>query len=98
MPSIVLTKPAVEENSQARGRVRRFQKSYRTPIEIGFIAQETLPQAIKELIGKFDEFLATKEFIGTHGIFEFILSRSRDEEYRKLADKLAIFLRLLKKS
>lgn len=73
---------------QARGRVRRFQKSYRTPIEIGFIAQETLPQAIKELIGKFDEFLATKEFIGTHGIFEFILSRTRDEEYRKLADKI----------
>ena len=73
---------------QARGRVRRFQKSYRTPIEIGFIAQETLPQAIKELIGKFDEFLATKEFIGTHGIFEFILSRTREEEYRKLADKI----------
>jgi len=73
---------------QARGRVRRFQKSYRTPIEIGFIAQETLPQAIKELIGKFDEFLATKEFIGTHGILEFILSRTREEEYRKLADKI----------
>jgi len=73
---------------QARGRVRRFQKSYRTPIEIGFVAQETLPQAIKELIGKFDEFLATEEFIGTHGIFEFILSRTRDEEYRKLADKI----------
>ncbi len=73
---------------QARGRVRRFQKSYRTPIEIGYIAQETLPQAIKELIGKFDEFLATEEFIGTHGLFEFILSRTRDEEYRKLADKI----------
>ena len=58
---------------EARGRVRRFQKSYRTPIEIGYLAQETLPQAIKELIGKFDEFLATNEYIGTHGIFEFIL-------------------------
>jgi len=78
---------------QARGRVRRFQKSYRTPIEIGFVAQETLPQAIKELIGKFDEFLATQEFIGTHGIFEFILSRTRDEEYRKLADKISNLLK-----
>jgi superfamily I DNA and RNA helicase len=78
---------------QARGRVKRFQKSYRTPIEIGFIAQETLPQAIKELIGKFDEFLATEEFVGTHGIFEFILSRTRDEEYRKLADKISNLLK-----
>jgi superfamily I DNA/RNA helicase len=78
---------------QARGRVKRFQKSYRTPIEIGYIAQETLPQTIKELIGKFDEFLATEEFIGTHGIFEFILSKNRYEEYRKLGDKI---LHLLK--
>jgi len=78
---------------QARGRVKRFQKSYRTPIEIGFVAQETLPKTIKELIGKFDEFLATEEFIGTHGIFEFILSRNPDEEYRKLAEKISNLLK-----
>lgn len=78
---------------KARGRVRRFQKSYRTPIEIGFVAQETLPLTIKELIGKFDEFLATEEFIGTHGIFEFIISRTRDEEYRKLAEKIRNLLK-----
>jgi len=78
---------------QARGRVKRFQKSYRTPIEIGYIAQETLPQTIKELIGKFDEFLATEEFIGTHGIFEFMISKNREEEYKKLADKINILLK-----
>ncbi|MFX0073314.1 MAG: 3'-5' exonuclease [Candidatus Hermodarchaeota archaeon] len=78
---------------QARGRVKRFQKSYRTPIEIGFIAQETLPQTIKELIGKFDEFLATEEFIGTHGIFEFILSKNREEEYKKLAERISNLLK-----
>jgi superfamily I DNA and RNA helicase len=78
---------------QARGRVKRFQKSYRTPIEIGYIAQETLPQTIKELIGKFDEFLATEEFIGTHGIFEFMISKNREEEYIKLADKINTLLK-----
>jgi len=78
---------------QARGRVRRFEKSYRTPIEIGYLAQETLPSTIKDLIGQFDEFLSTKEFIGTHGSVEIMISNTRDEEYRKLIEKIS---RLLK--
>jgi superfamily I DNA/RNA helicase len=75
---------------QARGRVKRFEKSYRTPIEIGILAQETLPNTIKKLIGQFDEFLSTKEFIGTHGTVEIIISETRDEEYRKLVDKIEL--------
>lgn len=73
---------------QARGRVKRFEKSYRTPIEIGFLAQETLPQTLKELIGQFEEFVPTKEFIGTHGTVEILISNTRDGEYRKLAKEI----------
>lgn len=73
---------------EARGRVRRFEKSYRTPIEIGVIAQKILPTSIKTMIGKFDEFLTTKEFVGNHGSVEILLSKSRKEEYQELATKL----------
>ncbi|MBD3216276.1 MAG: AAA family ATPase [Candidatus Lokiarchaeota archaeon] len=73
---------------QARGRVRRLEKSYRTPIEIGAVAQKVLPQSLTKLIGQFDEFLLTKQFIGKHGIVEIILCDSRDEEYMKLAEKI----------
>jgi len=80
---------------QARGRVRRFEKSYRTPIEIGLVAQKVLPESITNLIGQFDEFIPTKEFIGNHGIVEIILSDSRQDEYMKLTEKID---RLLKQN
>ncbi|TFF90288.1 MAG: hypothetical protein EU548_03750, partial [Promethearchaeota archaeon] len=79
---------------QARGRVRRFEQSYRTPIEIGLVAQEVLPRKLRELIGKFDEFLPTKEFLGEHGIVELVISNSDAEQYEKLAHKIK---RLLQK-
>jgi hypothetical protein len=77
---------------QAKGRVKRFEKSYRTPIEIGVVAQATLPERLKSLIDKFDEFLSTKEFVGNHGSVEIILSQNRDEEYQKLTEKISRFL------
>ncbi|MBD3214590.1 MAG: AAA family ATPase [Candidatus Lokiarchaeota archaeon] len=73
---------------QARGRVRRFEKSYRTPIEIGEVAQKILPESLTNLIGQFDEFLPTKAFIGKQGIVEIILSDSRNDEYMKLTEKI----------
>ena len=73
---------------EARGRVKRFEKSYRNPIEIGIIAQKILPTSLRSLIGQFDEFLTTKEFLGTHGLVEFIVSQTREEEYEKLALKI----------
>ncbi len=78
---------------QAKGRVKRFSKSYRTPIEIGYLAQETLPMNIKELIGQFDEFISTKEFLGDHGTVEIIISETRKDEYKTIVEKIA---RLLK--
>ncbi|MEJ2252146.1 MAG: 3'-5' exonuclease, partial [Candidatus Lokiarchaeota archaeon] len=78
---------------QARGRVRRFERSYRTPVEIGLVAQEVLPKKLRELIGKFDEFLTTKEYIGEHGIVELLVSNTKEEQYEKLAQKIQ---RLLK--
>lgn len=74
---------------QAKGRVRRFEKSYRTPIEIGYLAQETLPKALKELMDKSDEFLSTKEFLGPHGTVEIVVSETRNEEYKKLVEKIS---------
>jgi len=74
---------------QAQGRVRRFDKSYRIPIEIGRIAQKILPANIKTLIGQFDEFMSTKMFIGNHGTVEIFISASREDEYIKLAEKIA---------
>ncbi|MFX1298102.1 MAG: DEAD/DEAH box helicase [Promethearchaeota archaeon] len=78
---------------QAKGRVKRFEKSYRTPIEIGHLAQEALPKALKELMDKSDEFILTKEFLGTHGIIEIIISENREEEYKKLVEKIAQLLK-----
>ena len=78
---------------QARGRVRRFEKSYRNPIEIGALAQKTLPDNLIDLIGKYDEFLSTKEFSGIHGTIEILVAKNRKQEYRQLAEKIS---RLLK--
>ncbi|MFX1479362.1 MAG: 3'-5' exonuclease [Promethearchaeota archaeon] len=78
---------------QARGRVKRFAKSYRTPIEIGYLAQETLPKTLKELIDRFDEYISTKEFLGSHGTIEIIISETRKDEYKKIVEKIS---RLLK--
>ncbi|MCK4780141.1 MAG: AAA family ATPase, partial [Candidatus Lokiarchaeota archaeon] len=78
---------------QARGRVKRFEKSYRVPLEIGTIAQKTLPQNLKMLIDQFDEFMSTKDFVGDHGIVEIIISKNRQEEYLKLTEKIARYLK-----
>lgn len=73
---------------QARGRVKRFDKSYRIPIEIGIIAQKILPKNITNLIGQFDEFMSTKQFIGNHGTVEIFVSDTREDEYIKLVEKI----------
>ncbi len=78
---------------QARGRVKKFQKSYRVPIEIGTIAQKALPQNLKDLLDQFDEFMSTKEFIGIQGTVEIIVCKSREEEYIKLSEKIARYLK-----
>ena len=74
---------------QARGRVKRFEKSYRVPIEIGIAAREALPENLVNLIDQYDEFISTKEYAGVHGIIEIIISKSRDEEYKTLVEKIA---------
>jgi superfamily I DNA and RNA helicase len=79
---------------QAVGRVKKFAKSYRTPIEIGNLAQKALPTTLRDLLDKFDEFISTKEYAGDHGTVEVIESDSRNDECKKLAEKIA---RMLKK-
>jgi hypothetical protein len=78
---------------QARGRVKKFDKSYRTPIEIGILAQKSLPDTLRALMDKYDEFISTKEYIGNHGIIEILVSDSREEEYNKLVNKIREILR-----
>jgi superfamily I DNA and RNA helicase len=78
---------------QARGRVKRFEKSYRVPIQIGKLAQKILPQNLRSLLDHFDEFMSTKEFIGDEGIVEIIISKNRQEEYLKLTEKISRFLK-----
>ncbi len=73
---------------QARGRVKRFEKSYRIPIEIGVLAQKILPSNIISLLDQFDEFISTKQFVGNHGQIEIVISEDREEEYEKLALKI----------
>ncbi|GAG90145.1 unnamed protein product, partial [marine sediment metagenome] len=79
---------------QARGRVKRFEKSYRVPIEIGVAARKTLPENLINLIDQYDEFISTKEYAGVHGIIEIIISKTRDEEYKNLIDKIAHLLKV----
>ena len=74
---------------QARGRVKRFEKSYRIPIEIGILAQKVLPKNITTLIDQFDEFISTKQFIGNHGQIEIFICEDREDEYEKLAEKIS---------
>lgn len=78
---------------QAKGRVRRFDKSYRIPIEIGILAQATLPENLKNMLDQFDEFISTKDFIGSHGIVEIMVSETRNEEYMNLTDKITHLLK-----
>ncbi len=78
---------------QAKGRVRRFEKSYRVPMEIGILAQKSLPPQLRNLLDKYDEFISTKEFLGDQGIIEIIVSNSRDEEYKKLVNKILLMLK-----
>lgn len=79
---------------QARGRrVKRFEKSYRVPLEIGNLAQKVLPEDLIKLIDQFDEFISIKGFVGDHGSVELILSKNRQEEYLKLTEKIARFLK-----
>ncbi len=73
---------------QAKGRVRKFAKTYRTPIEIGVVGQKALPNTLRHLLDKYDEYISTKEYAGTHGTVEVMLSDSRDEEYKKLSEKI----------
>jgi len=73
---------------QAIGRVKKFAKTYRTPVEIGILAQKALPTSLRDLLDKHDEFISTKEYIGDHGIVEIVLSNSRAEEYELLAEKI----------
>jgi len=75
---------------QAIGRVKKFEKSYRTPIEIGYAAQLALPNNLRDLLDKFDEFISTKEYGGDHGILELIISETRKEECKKLAEKISL--------
>jgi len=79
---------------QAVGRVKRFEKSYRVPIEIGVAARKTLPENLINLIDQYDEFISTKEYAGVHGIIEIIISKTRDEEYKNLIDKIAHLLKV----
>lgn len=79
---------------QARGRVKRFEKSYRVPIEIGVAAREALPENLINLIDQYDEFISTKEYAGVHGIIEIIISKSRDEEYKSLVEKISHLLKV----
>ncbi|MFX1374123.1 MAG: NERD domain-containing protein [Promethearchaeota archaeon] len=78
---------------QAKGRVKRFEKSYRVPIEIGAIAQKTIPQNLIKLLDHFDEFISTKDFAGEHGTVEILISKNRQEEYLKLTEKVARYLK-----
>ena len=80
---------------QARGRrSKRFEKSYRVPIEIGVAAREALPENLITLIDQYDEFISTKEYSGVHGIIEIIISKSRDEEYKALIEKISHLLKV----
>ncbi|MFX0010137.1 MAG: UvrD-helicase domain-containing protein [Candidatus Hermodarchaeota archaeon] len=78
---------------QARGRVKRFEKSYRVPLKIGNVAQKVLPDSLVKLIDQFDEFISTKDFVGEQGAVELIISKNRQEEYLKLTEKIARFLK-----
>ena len=72
----------------ARGRVKKFTKSYRNPKEIAEFASALLPPTLLNLINTSDEFLPTKEFSGRHGYIDFELADSRQQEYEKIINKI----------
>ncbi len=74
---------------QARGRVLKFENSYRTPIQIGVLAQKALPNTLRDLLDKFDEFISTKNYMGKKGLVEIMISKNRKEEYKTLVGKIS---------
>jgi superfamily I DNA/RNA helicase len=78
----------VDVGIKAKGRVRKFTKSYRNPKEIGLCAKEVLPENLAKKLNLFDEFLKTEEYGKVKGKIEFIQSTSRKDEYIQIIDKL----------
>lgn len=77
---------------KAQGRVKKLQKSYRNPAEIGSAATQILPKEILDLINTADEFLATTEYARAGGTIELALKEDRTTEYYYIIDKIKEFL------
>ena len=77
---------------KAMGRVKKLQKSYRNPAEIGSAATKILPREILDLINTADEFLATTEYARVGGSIELALKEDRTTEYYYIIDKIKEFL------
>jgi hypothetical protein len=72
----------------ARGRVRKFTKSYRNPKEIGKFATQVIPESLNERLGKEEEFLKTEAFADIEGRVELEIFNSRDDEYQWVLQKI----------
>lgn len=73
----------IDVGIHARGRVTKFEKTYRNPATIGKLAFQFLMKDLDllELIEKEDEFLSTKEFIRKGGSADVKVFSTRKEEH-----------------
>ena len=76
----------------ARGRTKRFAKSYRVPKAIAEIARFILPNKLKNRIGTEEGFIDTEEFAGIKGKVEFIVENSPENEYKALTKRVSEIL------
>ena len=72
----------------ARGRTKYLQKSYRSPAEIGKIANSVLPQELLARIETEEEFLATEEYVRPGGLVELVIKADRTTEYNYIIEKI----------
>ncbi|MFX0113637.1 MAG: UvrD-helicase domain-containing protein [Candidatus Hodarchaeota archaeon] len=78
---------------QARGRVTRFRKTYRTPKNIGKLAYQflTLDSDMAELIEREEAFLATKDFSRGGGNVTVQVFSKRKDEYNAILSAIEYF-------
>ncbi|MHA1821093.1 MAG: ATP-binding domain-containing protein [Promethearchaeota archaeon] len=79
---------------QAKGRVKKFRKSYRNPSIVGKIADIVLPDKLKQLI--LDEenegYLKTQAYLGLSGSADLIICQGRGDEFNKICNILKIII------
>ncbi|MBN2157729.1 MAG: ATP-binding domain-containing protein [Candidatus Lokiarchaeota archaeon] len=69
---------------KASGRTKKLPNSYRNSKRVGEFAQFIMPKKLKELSKSQDEFRFPEKYIGMHGSINYVIAKSKIEEYDEI--------------